>query len=207
MRADLSRGPVPPSAFRAALLSAPPLERDAWVNAALDVREPPEDTPDLPRGYVPYLPCAVDVIVRAVDAARVCASDVVVDVGSGAGRAAALLHLLTGARVVGVEIQPALVLAARALAARLARREVTFVHGDASEEVAALGAGSVFFLYCPFSGERLARFLDALEPGARAREIRVCAVDLPPLERAWLTPEDASPPGDLVVYRSRLHAP
>ena len=41
------------------------------------------------------------------------ASDVFVDVGSGLGRAAALVHLMTGARAIGLEVQPALVAAAR----------------------------------------------------------------------------------------------
>ena len=84
------------------------------------------------------------------------ASDVFVDVGSGPGRAAALVHLMTGARVIGLEIQPALVAAARDMTARLRLPDVAFVEGDAPQLTAALSAGSVFLLYCPFSGERLA---------------------------------------------------
>jgi hypothetical protein len=61
--------------------------------------------------------------------------------------------------------------------------------------------GTVFFLYCPFSGDRLERFLDALEDVARARSIRVCCVDLPPLERPWLV-QMPSMSVDLDVYQS-----
>ena len=61
--------------------------------------------------------------------------------------------------------------------------------------------GSVFFLYCPFSGARLAEVLAALELLARTRPIRVCCVDLPLPPCAWLTPA-APPDGDLVIYRS-----
>jgi len=38
---------------------------------------------------------------------------------------------------------------------------------------------SVFFLYRPFGGERLARVLGDLEHIARTRELRVCCIDLP----------------------------
>lgn len=72
-----------------------------------------------PTAASPYLPCAVDAVLRVVEHAPVRASDVFVDVGSGAGRTAALVHLLTGAPVVGIEIQRGLALTARDLAARL----------------------------------------------------------------------------------------
>ena len=64
-----------------------------------------------------------------------------------------------------------------------------------------LTIGSVFFLYCPFAGERLARVLGNLEDIARTRELRVCCIDLPLPPCSWLT---LDPPlaGDLAVYRS-----
>ena len=58
--------------------------------------------------------------------------------------------------------------------------------GDAAEIVPQLTAGSVFFLYCPFSGPRLVKLLADLEPIARTRPIRVCAVDLPLPPCPWL---------------------
>lgn len=60
--------------------------------------------------------------------------------------------------------------------------------------------GSVFFLYCPFSGERLTRVLDDLRMIAQTRRIRVCSVDLPLPSRAWLAPVARS--GSLAVYQS-----
>jgi len=61
--------------------------------------------------------------------------------------------------------------------------------------------GTVFFLYCPFSGIRLQRFLDGLEHVARMQPIRVCCVDMPPLETSWLA-RLPSPSSDVDVYRS-----
>jgi hypothetical protein len=129
------------------------------------------------------------------------ASDVFVDVGSGVGRAVALVHLLTGASAIGIEIQGALVLASRDLTTRLNLSRLSLVEGDAAVLTRLITIGSVFFLYCPFSGDRLERVLDDLETIAGTREIRVCCVDLPLPRRSWLTL--ASPPyADLAVYRS-----
>jgi SAM-dependent methyltransferase len=191
-----------PSAFRAALAHIPPRARDACVDRALAIGPIPDDGPELPRGCVPYLPCAVDPLLRLVEHARVQASDVFVDVGSGLGRAAALVHLMTGARAIGLEIQPALVAAARDLTARLRLPDVTFVEGDAVQST-ALSQGSVFLLYCPFGGERLEATLATLASIARTRTIRVCCVDLPLPPRAWLTPLPPQAP-DLTIYRSKL---
>jgi SAM-dependent methyltransferase len=195
-----------PSLFRAELTGIPPVARDAWVDQVFGLGAPPEDGPELPIGCVPYLPCAVDALLRLVQQAPVRASsDLFVDIGAGVGRAAALVHLLTGAPAVGVEIQPALVAAARELAGRLRLSNLSFVEADAVRSADAWSAGSVFLLYCPFSGDRLAALLANLEPVARHRPIRVCCVDLPLPPCPWL--ERMPPPSvDLTIYRSTSHA-
>jgi hypothetical protein len=189
-----------PSSFRTALLAVPSPDRDAWCDRVLGLDGIPDDGPELPRGGVPYLPCPVDALLRVVEHAAVAASDVFVDVGAGIGRATALVHLLTGARTIGLEIQPGLVLAARELAARMDLSRCTVVEGDAPELGDAIATGTVFLLYCPFGGARLGRMLDALETIARRRTIRVACVDLPLPACPWLTPTSRA--DDLTVYRS-----
>lgn len=201
MRALLSSAPPTPALFRDALTSVPPVERDPWLDLVLGLDEIPEDGPELPRGCVPYLPCPVDVLLRAVDLAGVAASDVFVDVGAGLGRAAVLAHLLTGAAAIGLEIQPALVAASRDLTRRLGVSRFSAVEGDATDLTGSMTSGSVFFLYCPFSGARLEKVLTELETIARTRPIRVCCVDLPVPPLPWLTL--VSPASDdLAVFRS-----
>jgi SAM-dependent methyltransferase len=193
-----------PATFRAALLRVPPAERDAWFDLVLGLGDVPADSAELPRGCVPYLPSAVDALLRLVEQAPVRSSDVFVDVGSGLGRAVALVHLLTGARAVGLEIQGELVRAARDLTKRLELPRVSFIEGDAATRIRALDDGSVFFFYCPFSGDRLAKVLAELERVARTRAIRVCTIDLPLPRCPWLVlQEEEAPLGDLTVYRSR----
>jgi SAM-dependent methyltransferase len=202
-RSLIVRNLVAPDLFPTPLLRVSPAERDAWVDSVFGLGELPDDGSDLPVGCVPYLPCSVDAILRVVERAPVAPSDVFVDVGSGLGRAAALVRLLTGARVVGLEIQAELVLAARDLMSRLNISGVSCIAGDAADLADVLDVGSVFFLYCPFSGDRLAKVLAALEVVARTRAICVCTVDLPLPPCPWLTPPEAAPPGDLAIYRSR----
>jgi SAM-dependent methyltransferase len=186
MRGALERGLHGPATFRAALLEVAKTERDAWVNVALGLAEPPEDGAELPRGCVPYLPCGVDALLQTVDAAGVTADDVFVDVGSGAGRAAAVVHLLTGATAIGLEIQAELARAARELSARLQLSRVTTFECDARAPGSAIASGTVFFLYCPFSGEHLTPLLAALELVARTRPLRIACVDVELPERPWL---------------------
>jgi hypothetical protein len=192
---------VTPETFRSALARVPPAERDAWVDRFLGIEGVPDDGPELPRGCVPYWPCPVDTVLRAIEQADVRDGDVFVDVGSGLGRAAALACLITGATAIGVEVQPHLARAARALAARASLPRLSVIEGDAVRLAGTLASATVFFLYCPFSGERLATLLDGLEPLARTRSIRVCAVDVPLPARPWLTPL-GEPDRDLEIYRS-----
>jgi SAM-dependent methyltransferase len=190
-----------PDAFRAALLNVAPTERDAWLDRVLGLGDAPDDGSDLPRGCVPYLPCSVDALLRIVDRARVTSSDVFVDIGSGLGRATACVHLLTGAEAIGIEIQSALVRAARDLAASLMLSRVAYVEGDAGTHLGVIPAGSVFFLYCPFSGDRLVNALGELEAIGRSRSIRLCCLDVPLPACPWLTLE-GRPDRDLTMYRN-----
>lgn len=206
LRTALSDGSASPRDLQGALASIESNERDAFIDRVLELAPPPEDGPELPRGCVPYLPCAVDVLRWVLDAAHVIASDVVVDVGSGAGRAGALIHLLTGATVIGVEVQRALVAASRELAARLKLRAFSTYEADALAAPPCFESASVFFLYCPFGGGKLDALLTSLEPAARAREIRICAVDLPLPPRRWLTLVATDGFG-ASVWRSVAHLP
>lgn len=200
-QARICQSELSPAAFRAALSAVPAGERDAWLDVALGLGAIPDDGPALPRECVPYLPCPVDTLLWLVDAAGVTAADVFVDLGAGVGRAAALVHLATGASAIGLEIQPELVEASRALSRRLGVPRLTQVQGDAAQLAGRIAIGTVFFLYCPFGGERLERALDGLESVARTRQIRVCCLDLPLPARPWLA-LCAGEAGGAAVYRS-----
>ncbi|HYQ04047.1 MAG TPA: methyltransferase domain-containing protein [Polyangiaceae bacterium] len=201
LRSDLREGRVTPATFGAALEEIAPSDRDSWLDVLWNIDQIPPDEPELPRGCVPYLPCTAASVLGAVEHAGVSSSDVFVDVGAGLGRAAVLAHLITGANCIGLEIQTPLVRAAQERAHSLKLTRVQFLQGDATDTIRSITTGTVFFLYCPFSGARLERFLDGLEGVARARPIRVCCVDMPPLEVPWLA-RVPSTSMSVDVYRS-----
>jgi SAM-dependent methyltransferase len=199
-RARIDSGELRGAALLELLLSIPARDRDLWIDEALGFDPPPPDVPDLPRGAVPYLPCGAHEIVAMVLEAPVRQEDEVVDLGSGVGRAAILAHLLSGARVSGVEIQEPLVRYARAKCAELALPDVAFVHADAAE--ISLD-GSIFVLYAPFNGTMLRAVVRGLEQVARRRPIIVCAVGLELRDVPWLRPRTTSC-ASLAVYDSNL---
>jgi len=194
-----------PAQFKKRLMRVDPTRRDEWANHVLGFGELPDDGKALPHGCVPYLPSSVDTLLRVIERAGVNAGDVFVDVGSGLGRALMLVHLLTGAGALGLEIQSGLAVQAKGMAERLRLDRVRTIHGDAESLVSYMAIGTVFFFYCPFSGERMARVMDAIRSLAVVRPLRLCFVDMPAPRLPWLIEDPASPGDPLAVCRTRLH--
>ena len=186
------------------LASLPPDARDSAVDEYLGIGGPPPSAAEPPGVHlVGYHPSGVDPILQVCAEVPLTPEDVVVDLGSGLGKVVLLAHLVTGATARGIEIQPSLVVRARASARRLGA-EVAFTCADVRD--AALGDGTVFFLYAPFTGPVLAHVLRRLRVIAERRPIVVCAlaIDLHreapwlvarPLHAFWLTIYDSAAPG------------
>jgi tRNA G46 methylase TrmB len=151
-----------------------------------------------------YQPTPARHIVHLIGLAALSASDVLVDLGSGLGHVPLLASACTGARSIGIELEPAYVARARLCAKRLNLDNVRFLQQDARE--ADLSLGTVFYLYTPFTGSILSRVLDRLRREAAARPIRVCTYGpCMPVVAAepWL--EAASEPASdrITLFRSR----
>lgn len=172
-----------------------PVERDAFVDRLLGVPEARVDHygdgASAPADRIDFVPSGVSAIADAVLKSRVGPGDVFVDVGAGFGRVAALVHLLTGARARGIELQPDLVARGRAWLTGLGVD--AFVTLDAADALeASLDPGTVFYLYLPFIGETQRRFLTRLEEVARTREIAVCSLGVDLRDAAWLRATDTA---------------
>lgn len=187
-------------ALRARLESVPRGDRDSWIDNLLEIDHGAEDF-DLPRGAVPYLPCAVAEILALIDMVPVTANDFFVDIGSGIGRVPFLVHLLTGARAHGIEIQRPLAARAREFAQALGlEKDVTFVGANAADIELE---GTVFFMYAPCNGELLARVLSRMEDVSKRHPITVCTVDLVLDYVPWLSLRATTASKALAIYKSR----
>lgn len=128
---------------------------------------------------------------------RSAPDEVFYDLGSGLGDVAITLHLLTGVRATGIEIDPSYCGYARAAAHDLRLPGVRFIHDDARR--AGFSDGTAFYLYTPFRGRLLAEVLERLRIVARMRTLHVftygpCTADV--AREPWLRQTEAVPIGD-----------
>ena len=177
--------------------------RDELVSGVLPLGEP-GDTAALAPEMVFYQPTPARHVFDLLGRLELGVDDVLVDLGSGLGHVPLLVAICTGARGMGVEIEPAYVRIARACAQDLRLANAHFVQGDARD--ADFATGSVFYLYTPFTGAILRSVLDALRGEAGRRAFRVCSFG--PCTAAlsaepWLASEDAPVPGRIAVFRTQ----
>lgn len=145
---------------------------DALVNGVLRLDAPlgklREQSPDM----VAYQPTPARLVFDMVARAGIGPRDVFFDIGSGLGQPAILVALLSGAKVIGIEYQPAYSDYATACAGRLGLTDIEFQSMDARE--ADYTTGTVFYLYTPFVGDMLRDVLGMLRSVAGWKAIRLC---------------------------------
>lgn len=120
-----------------------------------------------------YESTPVSALLELVERVPLTPADRFVDIGSGLGQVALLVHLLSGVEAVGLEVLPAFVEQARREGAALGIAGATFVQGDARS--ADLGAGTVYFLFSPFRGQMLQTALGRLRRESAGRKLTVCS--------------------------------
>jgi len=128
--------------------------------------------------------------------------DVLVDLGSGLGHVPLLTAICTGARAIGVELEPAYVACARQAATGLSLRGVELLQQDVRSF--DFGIGTVFYMYTPFRGAIMREVLDRLRVEAAHRDVRICTFGpcTPVVAReAWLSTSDAPRTDRIVVFR------
>lgn len=145
------------------------------------------------------------VLLDLVDHTPLTPADVFYDLGSGLGQVVLLVHLLTGVRAKGVEIEPAFCTFAQQQAQSLGLSDVAFINSDA--RTADYRDGTVFFMFTPFRGQLLQTVLDRLQQEAQQRPIRLCTFGscTPRVaDQLWLRPitPDARHEYKLVIFES-----
>lgn len=189
LRAHLRDGRLRGSALASLLESWPASERDAWAERLLGIEAAPATVQAGHGELIGHHASGVGALLHLVRDVPIRASDVFVDVGSGLGKATLLVNLLTGARTVGLELEPALVDAARRRAEDLGLTGVTYVRGDARVSVPE---GTVYYLYLPFTGAALDAAMARLEDATRGRAVTVCTLGLELSRWPWLRARESS---------------
>jgi hypothetical protein len=144
---------------------------DLFINGLLFHRHLPEETIEREPEMVFYQQTPARIILELAERARLMPDDVFFDIGSGLGQVPILVNLLTGAKTIGVEYEPAYYSYATACASRLNLTDVTFINtraqkGDYTE-------GAVFFMYTPFEGAMMQQMLEVLKKESLKRTIRI----------------------------------
>jgi hypothetical protein len=179
---------------------------DVFLNGILGIDTRPEETHGLLPEMIAYYPTPAPVILALIEHAQLNASDVFYDLGSGLGRVALLVGLLTAAQAKGIEFEPAYCTYAQHLARELCLSHVTFYNADARH--CDYADGTVFFLYTPFTGRLLQDVLARLRAVAHTRPITIatygaCTRDVSQQPWVQLTVQQTFPPDTLALFRSR----
>ena len=178
---------------------------DVLVDGLFDLQEAPAPTlsPTVEMVHCEETPARL--LLDLVDHTTFTPSDVFYDLGSGLGQVVMLVHLLTGVRAKGVEIEPAFCHFARQQAHSLALTNVTFINTDA--RTADYSDGTHFFMFTPFRGHLLQTVLGRLQEEAQQRLIRLytfgsCTPHV--AGQPWLRPVtvDARHEYKLVIFES-----
>jgi precorrin-6B methylase 2 len=90
-------------------------------------------------------------------------NDVFYDIGCGKGRCLCMLARLPLRNVVGIELDPSLVEAARSNAARLRGRRTPIEVRCQDAATADYSTGTIYFLYFPFGTETMRDVLDSIK--------------------------------------------
>lgn len=178
---------------------------DVLVDGLFDLKQAPSPTltPAIEMVHCEETPARL--LLDLIDHTTFRPSDVFYDLGSGLGQVVMLVHLLTGVRAKGVEIEPAFCNFARQQAQSLGLTNVTFINTDA--RTADYSDGTHFFMFTPFRGHLLQTVLRRLQQEAQQRPIRLytfgsCTPHA--AEQPWLRPvtADARHEYKLVIFES-----
>jgi tetrahydromethanopterin S-methyltransferase subunit G len=113
--------------------------------------------------------------------------DIFFDIGCGVGQVVILVNLISSAKAIGIEFEPAYCKYANEVASRFDLVNVQFINDHAKN--IDYSKGSVFFLYTPFYGTMLQEVLSSLQKHSFDKTIRIftygpCSIEI--AEQTWL---------------------
>jgi hypothetical protein len=177
---------------------------DDLISGIFQFETPADEPCALGPESVFYQPTPARHIFHLIAATAVGEHDVLVDLGCGLGHVPLLASICTGASSIGIELDPSWVDIAQNCARSLNLRNVNFLAQDARD--ADLSAGTVFYLYTPFTGSTLASVIELLRKQASLRPIRICTFGPCTFtfsEQTWLKPISTQAPDQVTIFFPR----
>ncbi len=177
---------------------------DELISGALQFEEPNEATIQRESEKVFYQPTPARHIFSLIGQTALTEADVLIDLGSGFGHVPLMVSICTPARCTGIELEATYVERARQCAQKLNLNRITFIHQDV--RAADLSAGTVFYLYTPFTGSVLSHALALLRRESETRQIRICTYGpCTPIvaEESWLETTGEPETNRIALFRSR----
>jgi len=168
---------------------------DVLIGGAFGLDRPVEETVPRTRDMVHLEFSPTSIVLEMVDRLDLGPNDLFVDLGAGLGQVAMLVHLLTGVRACGIDIEPNYVAAATRSARQFGLRAVRFAVSDARQ--ADYTAATACYLFTPFHGQILRDVLARLRDQAPLQRLRICTYGPCTLEVArsgWLRSADGHLP-------------
>jgi hypothetical protein len=177
---------------------------DDLLSEVLQFDEPSAEVVKLQPEMVPYQPTPARHIFDLIGQTALTERDLFIDLGSGLGQVTLLAAICTSAQCTGIELELSYVDCARSSARSLNLNNAKFIAGDARR--ADLAAGTVFYLYTPFTGAILRDVLNSLRREAASRVIRVATfgpcTSLVAKE-PWLSTMGPLDPDRIAIFYSR----
>lgn len=195
LRAKLEAGAYTPSDFRAQIADIRDYDLDGWARRLFGLYDVPANTIEYTSEMVGHVTTHTIQVLEM--ASEMGPSDVFYDLGCGVGFVSILLSWLTGAKSVGIELEPAYVELARARAAAVGvQGRVRFVHGDLREQ--SYDEATAIFMFYPCRGAMLDAVLAKIEAGVRGRNVKLYSLGLSSaalVARPWVKVRGQSPSG------------
>jgi len=179
--------------------------RDELVAGVLQLEEPSSLPAHPGPEVVFYQPTPARHLFHLLHLVRLSAADTLIDLGSGLGHVPLLTTICSDANSIGIEREEVYVASARRSAQELNLERARFLVQDVRE--GDLSAGTVFYLYTPFTGSVLAAVVERLRRESRSRSIRICTFG--PCagtlaQEGWLEPVGRADSEHITVFHTRF---
>ncbi len=186
LRARIRERTLEPAEFLAQLQAVPFEWRDHLCEEIFDLAYSPLEPAPVAEAVTHHYPSGVGEILFMLERSQLRPDRVFVDLGAGLGKVVLLVALLSGARAVGVELDPARVERARAAARALQLDNAEFIAADLRE--VSLPEADVYYMFMPGVALRSSEIIARLAPLSARRHIRLFAEKLDTTALPWLRP-------------------